>query len=91
MTRNRKLRRPSVKKKTRRSKKKTKELMEKNKKPNFIRTASRVAQTAIILTFLSPVISVVTYMGNQLMAIGANYAMHQALLTVKAVATHYAM
>jgi len=81
-----------VKKKTRRSKRQSKkELMEKNKKSSGFRTAIRVGQTAIILTFLSPILSVFAYMGNQLMAIGANYAMHQALLTVKAVATHYAM
>ena len=91
MTRNRKLRRPSVKKKTRRSKRNKKELAEKNKKGRgIVGTAIYVGQTTAILALLSPFISVIMYTVTQLMSIGANYAMLQAILWTKDVALRLA-
>ena len=91
MTRNRKLRRPSVKKKTRRSKRNKKELAEKNKKGRgIVGTAIHVGQTTAILALLSPFISVIMYTVTQLMSIGANYAMLQAILWTKDVALRLA-
>ena len=91
MTRNRKLRRPSVKKKTRRSNKNKRELAEKNKKGRgIVGTAIYVGQTTAILAFLSPFLSVGMWTGTQLISIGSNYAMLQAILWTKDIALRLA-
>ena len=91
MTRNRKLKRPTVKKKTRRSKKHKKELAEKNKKGRgIVGTAIHVGQTTAILALLSPFLSVGMWTGTQLISIGSNYAMLQAILWTKEVALRLA-
>ena len=93
MTRNRKLKRPTVKKKTRRSKKRNKrEFAEKNKKQSYWRTGFRIAQTSIILAFLSgPVFAPLAYLLNQLLATASTMAMQHAITLAKGVALHYAM
>ena len=92
MPRNRKLKRPNVKskKKTRRGNRKNKRERMEFERRKKRRTGWRYVQTAVIITCLAPLWNVGLWLGFQAMGIISNYAMTQALLTVKEVAKHYA-